>query len=88
MLRCKDPRKIFPVIMHRSIIAEPTHRRIGGDISSGVCIMLSAWAEHAEKLKDGEITKEDYDRWRYTYPEMEAQRTKQELDVLRTEIAQ
>lgn len=45
--------------MHRSIIAEPTHRRIGGDISSGVCIMLSAWAEHAEKLKAGEITKED-----------------------------
>lgn len=46
--------------------------------------MLTAWAEQAEKLKAGEITKEDYDRWRYTYPEMEAQRTKQELDTLRT----
>ena len=47
--------------------------------------MLSTWAEQAEKLKAGEITKEDYDRWRYTYPEMEVQRTKQELDALRTE---
>lgn len=47
--------------------------------------MLSAWAEQAEKLKAGEITKEDYDRWRYTYPEMEVQRTKQGLDALRTE---
>ena len=31
--------------------------------------MLSAWAEQAEKLKTGEITKEDYDRWRYNYPQ-------------------
>ena len=30
--------------------------------------MLSAWAEQAEKMKAGEITKEDYDRWRYNYP--------------------
>ena len=50
--------------------------------------MLSTWAEQAEKLKTGEITKEDYDRWRYTYPEMEVQRTKQELDALRAETVQ
>jgi hypothetical protein len=30
--------------------------------------MLCAWREQAEKLEDGEITKEDYDRWRYCYP--------------------
>ncbi len=30
--------------------------------------MLSAWAEQARKLGAGEITKEDYDRWRYNYP--------------------
>ena len=30
--------------------------------------MLSAWAEQAKKLEVGEITKEDYDRWRYNYP--------------------
>ncbi len=30
--------------------------------------MLSAWAEQSEKLKNGEITKEQYDEWRYTFP--------------------
>ena len=30
--------------------------------------MFSAWQEQAEKLKNGEITKEEYDRWRYNYP--------------------
>ena len=30
--------------------------------------MLSAWAEQAEKLRNGEISKEQYDRWRYTFP--------------------
>ena len=30
--------------------------------------MFSAWQEQAEKLKSGEITKEEYDRWRYNYP--------------------
>ena len=31
--------------------------------------MLSAWNEQAQKLKNGEITKEEYDNWRYNYPE-------------------
>ena len=30
--------------------------------------MLHQWWNEAEKLKQGEITKEDYDRWRYNYP--------------------
>ena len=30
--------------------------------------MLSAWKEHAQKLKCGEITKSEYDDWRYNYP--------------------
>lgn len=30
--------------------------------------MLYAWAEQAKKLKTGEITQEDYDRWRYYFP--------------------
>lgn len=30
--------------------------------------MLSAWAEQAEKFRSGEISKEEYDRWRYRYP--------------------
>lgn len=46
--------------------------------------MLYAWEEQAEKLKSGEITKDDYDRWRYTYPEMKVQQTRDRLDTLRT----
>ena len=31
--------------------------------------MLTAWGSVAAKLKAGEITREEYDRWRYYYPE-------------------
>ena len=48
--------------------------------------MLSKWANEAEKLKAGEITKEEYDHWRYTYPAVEAQRTRDELDALRAKL--
>ena len=30
--------------------------------------MLVAWAEQAEKYRNGEINREDYDKWRYNYP--------------------
>lgn len=30
--------------------------------------MLNAWAEQAEKYHDGDISREDYDKWRYNYP--------------------
>ena len=33
--------------------------------------MLSAWGAVAAKLKAGEITQEEYDRWRYYYPEFD-----------------
>ena len=33
--------------------------------------MLAAWGEVAAKLKAGEITQEEYDRWRYRYPEFD-----------------
>lgn len=32
---------------------------------------MTSWNQQAQKLKAGEITKEEYDTWRYTYPEME-----------------
>ncbi|MCD7748611.1 MAG: helix-turn-helix domain-containing protein [Oscillospiraceae bacterium] len=35
---------------------------------------LCAWREQATKLEVGEITKEDYDRWRYRYPELDTSR--------------
>ena len=33
--------------------------------------MLCAWRQAAAMLKAGEITQEDYDRWRYRYPEFD-----------------
>ena len=30
--------------------------------------MLTAWVELAEKYHNGEINREDYDKWRYNYP--------------------
>jgi len=33
--------------------------------------MLSAWLEQAQKLEAGEITKDEYNRWRYRYPEFD-----------------
>ncbi len=33
--------------------------------------MLCAWRQVAAMLKAGEITQEEYDRWRYNYPEFD-----------------
>ena len=33
--------------------------------------MLSAWKEQADKLSAEEISKEDYNQWRYNYPKFE-----------------
>ncbi|MDE6590041.1 MAG: helix-turn-helix domain-containing protein [Oscillospiraceae bacterium] len=33
--------------------------------------ILVAWQEQAAKLKAGEITQEEYDRWRHRYPEFD-----------------
>lgn len=45
--------------------------------------MFQAWQKQAAKLDAGEITKEEYDEWRYTYPQKEAAESKKSLDVLR-----
>ena len=44
---------------------------------------FTAWQKEAEKYRNGEISKEEYDHWRYTYPEVEVQRTRDALDKLR-----
>ena len=33
--------------------------------------MLTAWQEQAVKLRKGEITQEQYDQWRYRYPQLD-----------------
>jgi len=32
--------------------------------------MFNAWQQEAEKFRNGEITKESYDAWRYNFPNM------------------
>ena len=56
---------------------EEVHLRV--DVSHGkdateLSRSLSAWREQAAKLEAGEITKEEYDRWRYRYPEFDTTR--------------
>lgn len=33
--------------------------------------MLQTWQQQAEKLENGEISREEYDEWRYRYPELD-----------------
>ena len=46
---------------------------------------FTAWQKEAEKYRNGEISKEEYDHWRYTYPVVEVQRTRVSLDKIRAE---
>lgn len=45
--------------------------------------MMNAWYKKADKFKRGEISKEEYDEWRYNYPRIKAERLRAELDVKR-----
>ncbi|HBU12157.1 MAG TPA: transcriptional regulator [Clostridiales bacterium] len=47
--------------------------------------MFSAWQRESEKLKSGEITRDEYDAWRYNYPKSEAERDKAARDAQREE---
>ncbi|WP_243269783.1 hypothetical protein [Coprococcus comes] len=38
---------------------------------SSVDKMLRAWLQQTDKLKNVEISKEEYDEWRYKYPELD-----------------
>ncbi len=70
-------------LMHTLFALEDIRGLTIGEIDGEICLrldkssgttyhamfeMLSAWAEQARKLGAGEITREDYDRWRYNYP--------------------
>ena len=49
---------------------DPRRGREAARISEMVC----AWAPVAEKYRAGEITKEEYDKWRYNYPKYDSSR--------------
>ena len=73
-------------LMHTLFTLEDLHGLRVTEVDGEVCIkldksngktyqemsqMLFAWLEQAKKLEAGEITKEEYDQWRYRYPEFD-----------------
>lgn len=73
-------------LMHTLFTLEDLRGLQVGEIDGEICLkldkskgntylemftMLSAWLEQAKKLEADEITKEDYDKWRYRYPEFD-----------------
>ena len=70
-------------LMHTLFALEDIRGLTVGEIDGEICLrldksrgtvyhamfeMLTAWAEQKRRLEAGEITSEDYDRWRYNYP--------------------
>lgn len=45
-----------------------------GTTSAFMFDMFNAWRQESAKLETGEITKEEYDQWRYRYPEFDTTR--------------
>ena len=73
-------------LMHTLFALEDMYGLRIGEINGEVCLrldkftgmtyttmfeMLSAWQQVASQLEKGEITKEEYDQWRYQYPKSE-----------------
>lgn len=84
-------------LMHTLFTLEDTRGLKIGEIEGELCLRLDKnagmnyvnmydrfqkWYQQEKKLENGEITKEQYDQWRYTYPKMEAEQTRRELDAL------
>jgi transcriptional regulator with XRE-family HTH domain len=42
-----------------------------------------AWKKESDKLKDEDISEEDYNHWRYNYPAVEVERQRERQDELR-----
>ena len=74
-------------LMHTLFALEDMYGLKIGEIDGEVCLrldksrgsdynnlfdMLTSWQAQAAKLEAGEITKEEYDQWRYRYPELDS----------------
>lgn len=75
-------------LMHTLFTLEDTRGLKIGKIDGELCLrldkstgmdyvelydMLYQWFQQEQKLQSGEITKDQYDQWRYTYPQMEVE---------------
>ena len=47
-----------------SMHIDPTKGKDAAELST----LISKWAIQAEKYRNGEITRDEYDKWRYNYP--------------------
>ena len=72
--------------MHTLFVLEDIYGLTIGEADGEVCLkinkdkgkdaaellkMLSAWKEQADRLSTEEISKEEYDQWRYNYPKFD-----------------
>ena len=73
-------------LMHTLFALEDIYGLKVGEIDGEICLrldkskgttylqmfdMFHAWQEESAKLERGEIDREEYDRWRYRYPELD-----------------
>lgn len=85
-------------LMHTFFTLEDTRGLKIGEIDGEICLrldkhngvaylsmleMFQQWHSEAQKYEAGEITKEQYDHWRYTYPQLERANNEQDLNNLR-----
>lgn len=57
--------------------------RQNGPTFSKMTSLLEPWEEMAQKYRNGEISREDYDQWRYRYPRSEAKRNESERRAMK-----
>jgi transcriptional regulator with XRE-family HTH domain len=87
----------FVGLMHTLFTIEDIYGLRIGEIDGEVCLRLDKhykafhelidgfqlWKNEADKMNCGEISKAEYDYWRYNYPRIVAERQKQERDKRR-----
>ena len=66
-----EDRKLIRILDADGLICLRAEIFDGGTKAADFEQRLRAWQEQFTKLKAGEITKEDYDRWRYHYPDFD-----------------
>lgn len=64
-----EDRKLIRIVDADGLICLRANIFEGGTRAADFEQRLRAWQEQSAKLKAGKITKEDYDRWRYHYPD-------------------
>lgn len=84
-------------LMHTLFALEDIYGLKIDDLDGEICLRLDrhsksypqmfdlfySWNRTAEKMRRGEISKDEYDEWRYHYPKLETERFRKEVLALR-----